>query len=153
MENESAHRWDTRPSSPCVGRSGAPNFRAPSTNHIMIRGCFFVPCIGRSNAQTFGAPILPTNNKIPGKIPFADPTLLKGSYLLRGLDRNGNTLITRWWLNYEQIEYPAPRSQTTTYLLIQLPTPLLSHRTLPLSPKCSQKVGDQLKTNKGIEII
>jgi len=33
---------------------------------------------------------------------------------------------------YEQKECPAPRSQTSTYRMIPLPTPFLSHRTLPL---------------------
>jgi len=67
------------------------------------------------------------------KIPWAHPTVLKGSYFFM-LDGNGNMLNTRWWLNYVQKDYPAPRSQTNTYPLIPLPIPLLSHRTLPLNP-------------------
>jgi len=58
---------------------------------------------------------------------------------LRGLDGNGNTLITRWGLDYEQKEVPST-SVPDQYLFIDTTSyPLLSHRTLPVSLFSTQR--------------
>ena len=58
-------------------------------------------------------------------------SLLEDCTVLGG---NGNTLNTRWRLNFVKKECPAPQSQGIPDRLIPLTTPNSFGRTLPLSP-------------------
>jgi len=126
MENESARRKDTRPSSPCGGRSGA---QKPCYDSRI----FLVPCGSRSGAQRVYAQILPTHQKDKAKFSALILLFLKGSYFFTW------TRLKQIYISFKTAAYlrmkrvpsatvPAHYQSTdnTSY-------PLFSHRTLPLS--------------------
>jgi len=106
---------------------------------------YYVPCVGRSSAQRDRAPILRIIKR-PGKIPCAEPTLLKGSYFFTWTQRKRKyadqkqTAQLKWKLISSAMHGMA-WSQKNTYWLIPLPTPLLSHRSLPVHSLAQQHVG------------
>jgi hypothetical protein len=97
--------------------------------------------------KRFWPPVLPAikgfercfcrRSMVWGAVYFAglsfESCFYRNAYRLSGVTGNGNMDIKREWLNYLTNLCPVPPTHTNTYWLIRLPTPLLSHRTLPVS--------------------